>query len=238
MKALGIRASSSDPDLRMLYSYETIETTPILPKTINDGCSDVSKNRVDRVFSTIFGYSMLVDPLVEPAIEKSVYQCDPHMRLTTPPHPPQEGFVYRRYVDTRHLSPRSRYVDVRLQVIGDSISFAFLKERQDLFKKPWEVVRVLDVSDVLSKSDIRKILHFCREFGAHFADIDILIDSDGVLYVIDVNNAAYDGMFFKIQKQDPKTARHIQRREASLFKRFFFTDRFLFSHLVFVHRFV
>lgn len=211
----------------MWYSFKTVDDTPLLPKTINAGCRDVRKTRVESVFKEVFGYGSFVDPKTDAAVEKSNSQCDPHLRLTEPPYAARPGFVYRRFVDTRHLSPRGRYVDIRLPIIGQHITFAFLKERKELGKKDWCDVRVADPFSVLSRSHVFKVIDFCRAFGLDFGDLDILMHEDGTIYIIDVNNGAFDGMFFRIQEKDVDLAKAISTREAELFRETFLSDAYL-----------
>lgn len=217
-----------DHDLRMWYSFKTVDDTPLLPQTINGGCRDVSKSRVDAIFREVFGYSMHVDPAKERALEKSEEQAAYKMRIVEPPTQPKGGHVYRRVIDTRHLSvDGTMHVDLRLPIFGSEIPFVALKERRSLLSKKWQHVRFAPVSRYFDAHRVQKIKRFAAQFGADYADIDVLLEASGRMYIIDVNNGATDGMLARFERKHPKEGRKLGRKLAACFDTAFINERYL-----------
>ena len=160
-------------------------------EVINMNCLDISKKHVDTTFGQIFGYSTMLDPRTHHGVlvEKSNLngKHDGHI-LEGPVHAAGENRFYQKLIDNR--TGDGYVVDIRVPVFKNEIPFVFLKykpldDRFGLSVKA-ELTRI---DEVCSRDEIEKCLHFCRQMGLDYGELDMGRDrNDGRLYILDVNN--------------------------------------------------
>jgi len=167
-------------------------------KVINLEVADVSKSNVDKVFRDVFGYSTLIDPFQSFgfAIRKSERQAAHDATIIPLPYKQEPGFIYQRILDSR-CQP-SLCHDIRLPVFKNEIPFGFLKYRliADPIRSLYSVEFIEDIQTILSPGEIGNVLMFAKRFGLEFGEIDLIRNnSDGRIYILDVNNMAGNAMF-------------------------------------------
>ena len=162
---------------------------------LNLHCKDISKQKLDEVHQTVFGYRLAVNPLRHDGVcvKKSndnathdgvVIQC-PLAVL-------DEGYVYQKVVNNR-IDDYS-VEDIRVPVFGDRIPFCYLKRRSitTRFGNENRSASLSEVETVLSGNEVEKILQLCEAMGLDYGELDVLRDrDDGRLYVVDVNNTPW-----------------------------------------------
>ena len=160
-------------------------------RVINIDCLDISKKHVDRVFSKVFGYSTIIDPLTFKG--KFVEKSDANGKhdgiiLDGPIEEVRNGKIYQRLID--NTSGTQFVVDMRVPVFGANIPFVFLKYKpiENRFKLSVKG-DLTQVNKVCSTEEMEKCLSFCREMGLDYGELDLARDrSNGYLYILDVNN--------------------------------------------------
>ncbi len=164
-----------------------------MPKgMINRGCTDVSKTRVAQVFDDI-----MVDPqtYVGPVVRKTEAQCDRKETLIMCPAPKEDGYIYRRLIDTRE---GDEYVDYRLYWFGGP-GYLVKRYKNDMLAKRysrWELVPL----SLIPEKKMQDIERGCKKFGFDFGEIDLLKNCEG-WFVIDLNNTAGTPRWFKGSKE-------------------------------------
>ena len=175
---------------------------------INENLLNIKKDHVDRVFSYVFGYSIMVDPTkhmgmcfkrsTQNAIHfGSFLQCpikpeqvdvEPRYSKRGEPH----YRIYTRIIDTRISADKIR--DFRFVVIGGKPVFLFEKHLDStcIFhpdKNKYSEVFGWDRFDKFFTDDeMGNIETFLDGMGADFCEIDVLRDnSTGLMYICDVN---------------------------------------------------
>jgi hypothetical protein len=192
-------------DLAIHWDYNTVcppdETLSRIHRSlrvINLGVVDVSKSFVDTIFTQVFGYSSLIDPFQQFgfAIRKSEKQAAHDASIVPLPVITEKGFIYQKLLDSR-CSPLL-CSDIRVPVFKNEIPFAFLKYRQitEPVKSLAKVEFIQEPQTILSPKEIVNILKFAQAFGLDFGEIDLVRNnSDGRIYILDVNNMAGNAMF-------------------------------------------
>lgn len=159
-------------------------------KVINADCGDISKKRVDAIFTEVFGYSSFVDPLTYPGkyVRKSNMNTAHDGALMEGPTTPTEGYIYQRLIHSPYGEDMCR--DMRIMIVGNSMPIVFYRYR-DLHDR-FSGVRLaewVNVNDVLSADEQEHILLFCKKFGLDYGELDAVRDGeDGKIYIIDANN--------------------------------------------------
>lgn len=164
---------------------------------VNLKCTDISKSRVDKVFSEVFGYSSVVDPKLFKGkmVKKSEINASHDGIIVEGPIEPEEGFIYQKLIDNTY--DEKVVVDMRIPVIKGILPFAYLKfkpittrfahYRMDMMqnKKP----ELRPIKELLSNDEVERIVVFCNRIGLDYGEIDVLRDKgDKRIYIIDVNN--------------------------------------------------
>lgn len=179
---------------RTFFDPAALDPVPVArDRIVNAGSVDVSKSKVGRVFAEVFGYPLDVNPLDYEGgmVEKSDINATHNGRVVQGPLAPdqvKEGSVYEKLID--NLSGRPGFVmDYRLPVYGNEIPLAYLKYRDinDRFDNYTDVA-MLEVDEVFSPEEVEKIVRFCRKMGTEYCELDVLKDSDGRVYIVDINN--------------------------------------------------
>jgi hypothetical protein len=170
---------------------------------INVGCDDISKSRVERVFSAVFGYSSIVDPLIhEGAMVSKPEQNDrkDELELVTGPlaaNQVKPGTVYQKLVDT--TLEDGRIEDTRVCVFDRQPRFVIFKRRHETQRFETDAgdsELVEDLSTVLNDEEVRRIRQFCTEMGLDYGELDVLRDRDGTPYIVDCNKTPGTGMIY------------------------------------------
>jgi hypothetical protein len=161
---------------------------------INAGCTDISKERVEAVFSEVFGYSSFVDPVSfrGAAVRKS----DTNGRhdgtiVSLPVATPEPGCVYQKLLN--HVNDEGMAVDYRVPVFGRVIPYMTLRYKplQSRFTKTTRAT-LADPQAVFSAAELEKIRLFCRRLGMDYGELDIIRDQeDGRMYILDANNTPW-----------------------------------------------
>jgi hypothetical protein len=162
---------------------------------LNVECEDISKTRVGEVFSAVFGYTSMVDPLTYrgDCVEKSDLNAAHDGRVVSCPVISRvEGAVYQRVIANRVGG--GLVEDIRVPVFGALIPFAYLKYRPigARFENTNTRAVLVEVRDVLAAAELELIMQFCRAMGLDYGELDILRDrGDGRIYVVDVNTTPF-----------------------------------------------
>jgi hypothetical protein len=182
----------------------TLHTISKSLKVINLAVGDVSKSFVDKIFIEVFGYSTFLDPFQTfgYAIRKSEKQAAHDATIVPLPFVAEKGFVYQRLLDSRCSTTLCH--DIRLPVFKNEIPFAFLKYRltAEPVRSLYKIEFIEDIQTILSPQEINKVLLFASKFGLEFGEIDLIRNnSDGRIYILDVNNMAGNAMM-KVMPDD------------------------------------
>lgn len=200
VRRLGLQVGTrEDHDLRVYFSHRTIdrdgvildkrgrrrgETTQVLPNSINGGCTDVSKSRVEKVFRQVFGYGSFIDPRKSDVVQKTEVQAIKDI-LHRKPCAPRGGYVNQRFIDTRR---GGLFVDLRPAVFDGRIHTVIVKRKAKFLRGAGAHMSFVDPRSVFTKEEIALILDFSKAFGLDCGEIDALRDNEtDKLYLIDVN---------------------------------------------------
>lgn len=157
---------------------------------IINSCYDVSKSRVDTIFKKVFGYSSLINPVIHNgiAVEKSEHQCTRTNHLIQCPASVKKDMVYQKYINT--IREDKRLYDIRVPIFDGEIPYITYKMRweRDKFKRAKAARLEKDITKELNALEIERIKEFVKIFGLQLGELDILRDTDGAIYIIDVNN--------------------------------------------------
>jgi hypothetical protein len=162
-------------------------------RVVNIGSNDISKDRVERVFSSVFGRSTFVEPqqFHGLCVMKSNTNSLHDGAIVRCPLNPKEGYVYQKVLNNR---VGDEVMDIRVPIMGRSIPFVYLKYRAlgTRFSNTNTRVVPAQTEDVLSPAEVAQVLEFSRLSGLDYGELDVLRDTgDGLLYIIDVNNTPY-----------------------------------------------
>ena len=158
-------------------------------RVINGECRDISKERVDAVFSEIFGYSSLVDPRTYQGkyVRKSNLNTTHDGTIMNGPTTPEQGYIYQMLINSDGNG--GMYREMRIIVVGDMIVLMFYRYRHEhnrfnhVVRSEW-----VEPDNALSKEEQEKILSFCQKFGLEYGELDVLRHEDGRIYILDANN--------------------------------------------------
>ena len=153
-------------------------------KGLNKGCDDISKTRINDFFDNINVNPETYEGLV---VRKTEGQCSLDETVMQCPTPKQDGYVYRKYIETK---VDGMFVDYRLFYFG-GIKFICIKRnpgpmfsRQSYTWHPMEI-------DCIPKAKRDEIEDKCKAFGFDIGEVDVLKDvNTGLFYVIDINNVS------------------------------------------------
>ena len=164
-------------------------------RIINAGCVDISKHRVGTVFAEVFGYDLDMDPTQYEGPMR--YQIDLQLRhdgrviqgpISTADIQPDR--VYQKTIDNRS-EREGMVVDWRTAIYGDRIPDGLSSSgaRWTLrFTGPVHDGRSrLSRTRYLQKTELDRLRRLAKKMGVDYAELDVLRDSDGRIYVVDVN---------------------------------------------------
>ncbi len=157
---------------------------------INYGCKDTNKENVDKIFTEIFGYSTMVDPMRyngKCVVKSNLNAKHDGKVIDCPIKTKEDGVVYQKLIDNQY---DNEYVyDIRVTVFKNKIPMITLKLRatSDRFahvKKRF----IKPVDQIFSDEEIKKILLFAEKIGMEYGHLDVLRDNhDKRIYIIDAN---------------------------------------------------
>lgn len=157
-------------------------------RLINARARDISKEKVEQVFSEVFGYGTFVDPRTwkGECVQKSNENATHDGTIVSCPREPQAGYIYQRLINNRD---GDRVADLRVKVVGGKIPFMTYRTRSafDRFDNT-QTSTMVPTDEYLSHDEQEKILRFCDLMGIDFGALDCLRDrDDGKLYIVDAN---------------------------------------------------
>jgi len=189
-------------------------------EVINVRCLDISKRHVNVIFKEVFGYSPMIDPLTHQGkcVEKSNLNAKHENKiLECPLKKIKEECVYQRLIDSR--CDEQFVVDLRVPIFKKTIPFVYIKYKpiKDRFKNSVKG-KWVEVDEIFSQDEARKIIVFCEKIGLDCGELDILRDkTDEKLYIIDVNNTPT--VWFV--GYTPQQRRLLLKRKAQIFEKCF-----------------
>ncbi len=157
---------------------------------LNLECLDISKQRVEAVFSSVFGRSTFVDPLSYSG--RAVCKHDENALggevVNLPVATPEPGRVYQRLIDTES---DGEMVELRVPLVLGEIPVVYEQRKdipRDTIKTHKRSTTLRQPGQVFNSGEIEQLLAFCRAMGLDFGELDVLrCNEDGQLYVLDVN---------------------------------------------------
>jgi hypothetical protein len=192
-------------DICIKYNYS--DKSNVLSSAINGSLTDITKWHVDATFSHIFGYSIWVNTDFKGiCVRKGNSQCTKDGTILSCPLVPEEGFVYQKLIDARIDLTHIQIIRVpvfRWQKEVIPFVWTVTKHIRWTFKDPkfmyFKKIRCHKVEDLFFSREIRQIFEFCELMGINWAELDVLRDSDGRIYIIDVNNIPGNHAFYMMQ---------------------------------------
>lgn len=174
---------------------ETLTELTSQREVINAECGDLSKKHLDSVFKDIFGYSIMLDPILHRG--ECVVKSDENARhdgrlVTCPLKETEKGVVYQKVVNNR--CDGDLVQDIRVPVFGEKIPFVYLKYRPAInrFGNENKYVSIAKPSEALSEEEIKKIILFCKKMNLEYGELDTARDKEsGRLYILDTNNTPW-----------------------------------------------
>lgn len=173
-------------------------------KVVNIDCSDISKEKVERIFKETFGYGISVDPRIYKGkcVRKSSVNGKHDGKVIDCPSEPEEGYIYQKVINNQY---GDTVTDFRTLIMNASIPYVFKRYRSayDRFDHT-KTFAPANVLDCFSLEEMGKIFLFCDKFGLDNGELDILRDrGDGKIYIVDVNNTP----------ASPRMGKQMTRRE-------------------------
>jgi hypothetical protein len=188
-----LRLATAPPEADAAFYFHDSTWSPTAlpthPRHFNFACRDVSKSHVARVFGEVFGYPLLLDPLLHagPAVEKSENNGDHSGRIVECPLPPRPGYCYQRLVDT---AEGGFIHDLRTPTVGGKPVAVLTKKKPagDRFSIHNLSVTLAEPADIYSPDELALIERFCAAMRLDWGSLDILRDRPtGRIYIVDVN---------------------------------------------------
>lgn len=185
-------ASPSAADAAFYFDDTTRGAPPAFPgaPAFNHRCVDISKGHVARVFATVFGYPLSLDPegalgdIVEKAERNGVHDG----RIVTAPLRPRAGYVYQKLIDT--TDEKGLVHDLRTPCAGGTAIVVWEKTKpaQRRFAIHNSRAALRDPQAIFSPVELERISAFTARIGLDWGGLDILRDrNDGRIYIVDVN---------------------------------------------------
>jgi len=201
-QSLNIKMTSSlvsDFDAVMFWSYnkglwEPDSVYKVLCENhdvINARCYDARKTYNEKVMMDVFGYNSIADSsYTGRVLKKSIYQGE-HDMTPVESVGDEDGYIYVKEIDN---TDGKRVVDYRIYVFDDFIPFVIVKDKPIRKRYGGASKARLSVCDAyyyFEPDEIKNILSYCKQYGSHITELDVLRDNtDGRIYVVDNNNIA------------------------------------------------
>ena len=170
------------------YDKEVTALHPVIENAdsvINKGCYDISKKRTAQYFD-----NLTIDPQTYTglAVRKKDIQCSKDDELIQCPCECDEGYICRRYIETRVDGVYHTY---RLFYMNAIVMLAVVLNPGDFNNKSGE--RTIERRDIkiIPSAKRHDIVNGCKAMGVDYCEIDLLRDvNTGEWFVIDINNIA------------------------------------------------
>lgn len=165
----------------MKHSMEPDAITMADQSCINQGCYDISKVKVSKIFDDIS-----VDPKIHEGIcvEKLDKQGAHYgHNLVECPMDPQDGYVYQRYIEDVEDELFVKYAIY----YHDRISLVVKSWKPGVFSSKYVKHEVIDKRKFFDEEEEADFNLKCQEFGVNYACIEFINDN-GKPVIIDVNN--------------------------------------------------
>ena len=206
-------------DLAINWNYKTTYKNDQILIDLDQTCTvlnfliqDVSKSFVDDIFSKVFGYTSLIDPDVHHGhcVRKSERQAAHDGQIIPCPTGEQPGYIYQRLIDNR--DHRNNVVDYRFPIFNGNIPFIYFKHKkfESAFGNNITHAGIIKYQELwpFTQDEVEKIILFAEEFGLDYGEIDVLRNnSDGRIYILDVNNIAGNAIFNHLARPDQQFVR-------------------------------
>lgn len=177
------------------YAIENQVASLLTHLTIfNSKCINISKNHVYRTYSSVFGNSLAVDPLV---FTGSIV-CKSNRNAA------HDGVVLQGPIKFSDLdksycilvdnSSGSDVVDYRVPIFLNRIPTVYVKcrEKSIRFSNKNSQVSLVSPQEVFNASEISNLLSFASAIGMEYGELDVLRDRDSqLIYVVDANNTPF-----------------------------------------------
>ncbi len=186
-------------DLAVYWEYETyrkefelLEEVSKKHNVVNLNSRDISKKKVDEVFTKVFGYSLFVNPLeyqgncVKKGDLNGLHNGE---IIKCPIERTEDGFVYQKLINT--LNEQNLTEEIRFAVINNKNPYCLIKYKKtdNIFCVGFYKSELIKSKDFFGPDEIEKIFEFCRLINMEFGELDILRDkTDGKIYIVDANN--------------------------------------------------
>jgi hypothetical protein len=163
------------------------------PDAINGRCADISKSHVDRVWESVAGYGLEVDPLTTDGVMvvKSEFNGRHDGRIVSGPQTARRpGLVYQRFIDAIE---GDQLVNLRTTVANGEI-VAVIRRLHPMERWfAWSTSStVADAAAELSGPEQAMVLQFADRLGLDYGELDIMRDRpSGRLFVVDANRTPY-----------------------------------------------
>lgn len=215
-KQLGVKVINklhSKYDLAFFWDDKTFSDESKLPevktRNINGECTDISKEKVDKVFAKVFGYDLSIDPLKYEG--KCVIKSNENAQhdgrvIDCPVEELGENVVYQKVIDNTY--DENYVVDLRVPVLANKIPFVYYKFKtfDKRFTNDVSQAELLKTEDVLSEEEIKNILTFASEMKLDYGELDVLRNKeDKRIYIVDVNKTPW-GPPATLPKEESKIA--------------------------------
>jgi len=176
-------------------------------KAVNHKITDISKVNVGKIFETIFGYPLTIDPLIYhgEAVQKSDANGTHDGIIVNCPLTPtalKTGSAYQKLIDSTFNGSQSE--DLRAAICFDEIALVFHKYKNidKRFGTDYARVDICPPSQVFSQEECQKVIAFCKNIGLDFGAIDIMRDKeDGRIYIVDVNKTCMPVLSLSLKDQ-------------------------------------
>ena len=170
---------------------------------INKKVLDVRKSVVDAYHRRIFGYGLKVDPFKVRGtiIAKSETQYDKSGKIIKAPiQDKEQGVFYQKLLDCR--IDKDIIEEFRVCIFNSWAEIIIHKtiKCSDMFTNNVISSRIID--NPFSVHEIADIYSFCLSFGLEYGELDVLRDSDGKIYIVDVNNCPGSGFLRTCTKDE------------------------------------
>jgi len=167
---------------------------------LNVNCSNVTKKRVDEIFTEAFGYSSLVTS--GECIAKRNQNSRHEGIITTAPW---DNGQLDKYDDDYRVSQKIINnvsgvwaVDYRVYRFKDHLFVAEFKKYAfyQRFRSTAKRTTFYHIDEVFSQAEVNNILYFCDLAGLDFGELDVLRDDDKI-YIIDMGRISAGILPFK-----------------------------------------
>jgi hypothetical protein len=189
------------PDMVIHFEDATIRSAcPALQKIsltqhiLNGDCTDISKERVERIFKEVFGYGTHLDPKthIGDCVRKSNANAMQDGTIITCPIVPEPGYIYQRLIEN-NVNEKT-IVDHRVYIMKNTIPLVLnvYTSPEERFIEGDYHEEIVETDNVFSKDEQSHILAFTKKFGLEYGELDVLRDrKNGRIYIIDANNTPY-----------------------------------------------